>query len=106
MHHGQSRRERNTHKVCKKQRNFSKTGGIFSKQCGNNNFRETRGKCTERGEIRNLWSLTKKAFSGKGNISKNFQSENLSKIGGRSETGGKCIMTSGGWTPLTKGPTM
>ena len=28
MHHGQSRGERNTQKVCKKQVNFSKTGGI------------------------------------------------------------------------------
>ena len=31
MHHGQSRGKRNTHKVWKKQVNFSKTGGKFFK---------------------------------------------------------------------------
>src|SRR6218665_2884492 len=39
------------HEVCKKQVNFSKTGGGFFKVVGNNNFRETVGKCTETGEI-------------------------------------------------------
>jgi len=47
MHHDQSRGKRNTQKVG-----------------GNNNFRETWGECTETGkiggEIRNLWSMTKK----------------------------------------------
>src|SRR6218665_3392442 len=38
--------KRNTHKVCKKQVNFSKTGGNLVKVGGNNNFRETGGKCT------------------------------------------------------------
>ena len=42
MHHGQSRGG-NTHKVCKKLVNFSKTGGKFLKVGGNNNFRETGG---------------------------------------------------------------
>ena len=28
------------------------------------------------------------------------KSENFSEIGGESETGAKCIMVSGGWTPL------
>src|SRR6218665_1081626 len=77
--------KRNTHKVCKKQVNFSKTGwGNFKMKGGNNNFRKTGwGKCTETGkigrEIRNLWSMTKKGhqkfwrmkiFSG---TDKNFQ---------------------------------
>src|SRR6218665_3067814 len=56
--------KRNTIKVCKKQVNLSKTEGNLSKYGGNNNFRETGGQCTDigkiRGEIRNLWSMTKK----------------------------------------------
>jgi len=44
--------KQNTHKVCKKQVNFSKTkGGKFFKVGRNNNFRETEGKCTETGKI-------------------------------------------------------
>src|SRR6218665_349881 len=43
--------KRNTHKVCKKQVNFYKTGGKFVKVGGNNNFCETGWKCTETGEI-------------------------------------------------------
>jgi len=38
-------------KVCKKQVNFSKTGGKIFKVGGNNNFRENRGKCTETRKI-------------------------------------------------------
>ena len=41
----------NTHKVCKKQVNFCKTEGKFLKAEGNNNFRETEGKCTETEKI-------------------------------------------------------
>ena len=51
MHHGQSRGERNTRRVCKKQVNLSKTGGKFVKEGGNNNFRETGEKCIETGKI-------------------------------------------------------
>ena len=40
--------KRNTHKVCKKLVNFSKTG---RKVGGNNNFCETEGKCTQTGKI-------------------------------------------------------
>jgi len=48
MHHGQSTGgKRNTHKVCKKQVNFSKTEGKF----------------WQRREIRNLSSMTKKRSS-------------------------------------------
>jgi len=44
MYHGKSRGKRNTHKVCKKQVNVSKTRGSLSKVGGeNNNFRETGG---------------------------------------------------------------
>ena len=43
--------KQNTPKVCRKQVNFSKTGGEFVKVGGNNNFRETGGKCTETGKI-------------------------------------------------------
>ena len=43
--------KRNTHKVCKKQLNFSKTGEKLFKLGGNNNFRGTGGKCTETGKI-------------------------------------------------------
>jgi len=46
--------KRNTQKVCKKQRNFSKTGGIFQS-------REETGKIWR--EIRNLWSMTKNRSS-------------------------------------------
>ena len=42
--------KRNTQKACKTQVNFSKTGGKFLKVGGNNNFRETEGKCTETGK--------------------------------------------------------
>jgi len=47
MHHGQSRGKRNTQKACKKQLNFSKTGGKVLKLGGDNNFCETEEKCTE-----------------------------------------------------------
>ena len=49
--------KRNTHKVCKKDVNFSKTEGTFFKVEGNNNFRETgeSSKQEKLGEIRNLW---------------------------------------------------
>ena len=59
--------KQNTQKACKKQVNFSKTGGkfesrgeiiIFAKQGGNNVPKQ--GK--QRG-IRNLWSMTKKRSS-------------------------------------------
>jgi len=30
------------------------------------------------------------------------ESEKFLKIGGKSETGGKCIIVSGGWTPLRR----
>src|SRR6218665_1319798 len=40
-------------------------------------------------------------FVGKRSHFGNFpESENLSKIGGNLKQGGKCIMASGGWTPL------
>jgi len=42
--------EQNTHKVCKKQVNFSKAGGKFFK-VGEDNFRETGVKLTETGKI-------------------------------------------------------
>src|SRR6218665_2976792 len=105
--------KRNTHKVCKKQVNFLKTVGnifecrgkiiIFAKQ------RENVPKQGKQGEIRNLWSMTKKGhqkfwrmkiekFFGKREKFLKFSTEsgNFSKIGGKSETGGKCIMASGG----------
>ena len=63
----------------------------------------------KRGEIRNLWSITKKGsseiladengkhFREKVKFEKlSTESENFSKIGGKSETGGKCIMVSEG----------
>jgi len=43
-------RKRNTHKVCKKQVNFSKTEGTFFKVGGNNNFRETGGNVLKQGK--------------------------------------------------------
>jgi len=45
--------KRNTQKLCKKQVNFSKTGGKFLK---------VGGKCTETGKIGG-WSMTKKMSS-------------------------------------------
>jgi len=36
--------KRNTRKVCKKQVNFSKTGGNLKSRGENNNFRETGGQ--------------------------------------------------------------
>src|SRR6218665_2571991 len=62
-----------------------------------------------RGEIRNLWSMTKKKkseilaaesqeiFREKVKLLKFFRkSENFSEIGGNLKQGGKCIMVSGG----------
>jgi len=44
--------KQNTHKVCKKQMNFwKKREGKSVKVGGNNNFRETGGKCHETGKI-------------------------------------------------------
>src|SRR6218665_2894228 len=66
-------------------------------------WRAPGGKCCKTGkilgEIRNLWSMTKKRSSEiladeNGKFSR--KSQNFSKIGGKSETGGKCIMASGG----------
>ena len=83
-------------------------GGKFVKVGGNNNFCEIGGKCTETakiGEIRNLCSMTKKGhqqcwrkiFREKVRFLQFFRkSENVSEIGGNSETGGKCIMVSEG----------
>jgi len=83
---------------------FRKQGGIFESRGEHNNFRETGGEMywnreTE-GEIRNLWSMTKnkvirnfgwwksKKFSGKVTFLKfSTESDNFSKIGGKSETG-------------------
>src|SRR6218665_134885 len=119
MHHGQSRGE-NTRKVCK-QVNLPKTGEKICKSRGERIiFAKQGGKCTETakiGGIRNLWSMTKKKekrsseilsdesqeiFREKVKLLKFFRkSETFSEIGGKSETGGKCIMVSeGGWTPL------
>ena len=42
--------KRNTHNVCKKQVNFSKTGGTFLEVGGNNNFRETGGNVLKQGK--------------------------------------------------------
>src|SRR6218665_2574342 len=66
-----------------------------------------------RGDIRNLWSMTKKRsseiltdengkiFREKVKFLKSPRKfKKFSKTGGKSETGGKCIMASGGWTPL------
>ena len=103
MHHGQSRGE-NTREVCKKLLNFLENRGkleIFANQ---------RGKCSRTGKIGgNLWSMTKKRSSEiladesqeivreKVKLLKIFRkSENFSEIGGKSETGGECIMVSGG----------
>ena len=64
MHHGQSKRERNTHKVCKKKVNFQKTeGDIFESRGEIKKIAKQGGRCTkteEIGGIRNLWSMTKK----------------------------------------------
>ena len=71
--------KRNTRKVCKKQVNLFNTVGKICQSIG--------------GKSRN--------FSGKGKIVKN-SSKVRKNFGnrGKSETGGKCIMVSGGWTPL------
>ena len=47
---GQSREKRNTHKVCKKLVNFSKTGGKIFKSRGNKKFRETEGNVLKQGK--------------------------------------------------------
>ena len=75
-------------------------------------------KCTKRGkiggEIRNLWSMTKKRsseiladenkeiFREKVKLTTfSTESENFSKIGGKSETGvGNASWSQRGWTPL------
>ena len=59
--------KRNTHKVCKKEVIFSKTEGKFVKVGGNKKNCETGGnvqKQGKQGEIRNLWSMTKKRKKG------------------------------------------
>src|SRR6218665_2241260 len=57
-------RKRNTHKVCKKQVNLSKTGGKFVKVGGRIIFTKqgenVLKQCENRGEIENFWSMTKK----------------------------------------------
>src|SRR6218665_1220443 len=98
-----------TRKACKTLMNFPKTEGeICESRGGNNNFRESNKQ--NRREIQNAWSMTKKKvirnfggwksenFVGKGKISQTFHRvknifENKRK---ESETGGKCIMASGG----------
>jgi len=54
--------KRNTHKVCKKASEFLENRGEFEKVWRNNNFRESGGEMGKigKGEIRNLWSMTKK----------------------------------------------
>src|SRR6218665_4072329 len=70
MHHGQSRGEKNTRKVCKKQVNLPKTGGKICKSRGERIiFAKQGGKCTETakigGKIKKLWSMKKKARTGR-----------------------------------------
>ena len=101
--------KRNTHKVCKKQGNFSKTGGNFSKQRGNNNFckrggiywnRENRGKFEICGRwlkkvIRNFGRWKSRIFG------EHFpESEKFSKIGGIWNRGENASWPQGGGTPL------
>ena len=67
---------------------------------GNNNFREIGGKCTGIAKIggnKNLELITKKVHQQFWRIKIDFF--DFSEIG-ESETGGKCIIASGGWTPL------
>src|SRR6218665_3489867 len=80
--------KRNTHKVCKKRVNFFKTEGQFFKVRGNNNFREAGGKCTETGKIGGNSKFVVEKFFGKRSHFLKFstESENFSKIGGKSET--------------------
>ena len=115
VHHGQSRGKRNTHKVCKKQVNFSKTGGklfkvggiiIFAKQGEMYWNRENKG------EIRNLWSMTKKRsseiladenreiFREKVKFWKFSRVWKFLENRGKSETEGNAGSLKGGWTPL------
>src|SRR6218665_3739953 len=104
MHHGQSRGGKKTRKVCKKQVNLRKTGGeicksrgeriIFAKQGGNSKFVVDDLK-KRSSEI--LAYENQEIFREKVKLRKfSSESENYSKIGGKSETGGKCIMVSEG----------
>src|SRR6218665_219781 len=69
--------KRNTRKVCKKQVNLCKTGGKRSSEI--------------------LADENQEIFPEKVTFIKfSSEPENFSKIGGKSETGGKCIMVSGG----------
>ena len=49
--------KRNAQKVCKKQVNFSKTGGEFLKVGGNNNFCETGGGMYRNRENRGTFEI-------------------------------------------------
>ena len=102
--------KRNTHKVLKSRWIFLKQGGIF-KSRGIMIFAkqvEIYWNRENRGEIRNLWSMTKKKkghreiFREKVKFWKfSIESENFSKIGGKIWNRGKCIMPwpQAGWTP-------
>jgi|SRR6218665_1474328 len=82
---------------------------IFAKHGGGNVPKQGKQR-----EIRNLWSMTKKRsaeieatlenpeiFREKGKIFEIFKKvRKFSENRGKSETEGKCIMASGGWTPL------
>src|SRR6218665_685487 len=85
--------KRNTRKVCKKQVNLCKTGGKYlSKEGGNNNFRETGGKCTETAKIEKrrtdgkYYKLkkmkTKNSTNKGGNVPKQRKKRGNSKFGG------------------------
>jgi len=101
--------KRNTHKVLKSRWIFLKQGGIF-KSRGIMIFAkqvEIYWNRENRGEIRNLWSMTKKKkghreiFREKVKFWKfSIESENFSKIGGNLKQRGNASWPQGGWAPL------
>src|SRR6218665_1372649 len=106
--HGQSRGKRKRQRVCKKQVNLTKSEGKFKKVGRNNNFPGTWGKCIKAAkigkkfEILKFWRMKIKKKIGEQMKLGTFstESEKLSEIWAKSETGGKCITASWGWTIL------
>ena len=106
--------KRNTYKVCKKQVNSFKTGGeIFESRGEIIIFANQGGKCSKTGKTggkfeicgRQKFSLAdenRKFCREKVKFQKFFRkSKKISKIGGKSETGGEnASWPQKGWTPL------
>src|SRR6218665_382701 len=92
--------KRKTCKVCKKQVRFPKSGGKLQKVGGDNKFSKIGWKCSVLAKTEGKFEIQSNRLK---KVMRNFpQNQRNSEKRGKSEIreSGKCIIGSGGWTPL------